>query len=177
MQQPPSQSSGGTSSELRSDAQHLGSTAANRLHSEVDSRKGDAAQQAKSVSSAIQRAAGDLGEDSPDWLRSAFRKGAEQVQRFADTLEQKDSRQLVGEIESFGRERPGSFLLGCAAAGFAAARVLKAGGEPTGTDTIRSRESEGSRQNFSPDDARPFPTAQRDPGFVTVPQESHYDTP
>ena len=177
MQQPPSQNAGGTS-ELRSDAQQLGSSAANRLHSEVDSRKDNAAHQARSVSSAIQRTAGDLGDDSPDWLRSAFQKGAEQIQRFADTLEQKDSRQLVGEVERFGRERPGAFLLSCAAAGFAAARVLKAGGsnEP-GSKPSPSRFSETSQSGFPPREERPFPTSQRDPGFVTVPEEKLYDTP
>jgi ElaB/YqjD/DUF883 family membrane-anchored ribosome-binding protein len=133
MQQPPSQSAsegiGAAASELRSDAQQIGSTAANRLHSEVDSRKSGAAEQAKSVSSAIQRAAGELDEGAPAWLKSAFQQGADQIQRFADTLEQKDSRQILSEVQSFARERPGTFLAACAAAGFAASRILKAGGE------------------------------------------------
>ena len=129
MQQPPSQSAGGAGSELRSDAQQIGSKAANRLHSEVDARKGTAATQAKSVSTALQRAAGDLDEGAPTWLKSAFQQGAEQVQRFADTLERKDSRQMLNEVQSFARERPALFLGACAAAGFAAARIFKAGGE------------------------------------------------
>lgn len=133
MQQPPSQtSSEGLSEvagELRSDAQQLGSTAANRIHSEVDSRKSDAAEQAKSVSTAIQRAAGELDDGAPAWLKSAFKQGADQIQRFAETLEQKDSRQILNEVQSFARERPGTFLAACAAAGFAASRILKAGGQ------------------------------------------------
>jgi hypothetical protein len=136
-QQSPSQGSGtGTqsagaaaASELGADAKQLGSTAADRLHSEVDNRKSTAADQARSVSSAIQRTAGDLDESTPAWLKSAFQQGAEQIQRFAETLEQKDSRQLAGDVQTFARERPGTFLAACAAAGFAAARVFKAGGE------------------------------------------------
>ena len=128
-QQPPSQSGGGATSELRSDAQQLGTTAANRLHSEVDARKSTAATQAKSVSSALERAAGDLDQNSPEWLKSTFQQGAQQIQRFADALEQKDSRQLMSEVEGFARQRPGMFLAACAAAGFAAARLFKAGGE------------------------------------------------
>jgi hypothetical protein len=136
-QQPQSQGSGtgsqsaagGAASELSSDAKQLGSTAADRLHSEVDARKSTAADQAKSVSSAIQRTAGELDESAPAWLKSSFQQGADQIQRFAETLEQKDSRQLVNDVQSFARERPGTFLAACAAAGFAAARIFKAGGE------------------------------------------------
>ena len=128
-QQPPSQSGGGAGSELRSDAQQLGNTAKNRIHSEVDARKSTAANQAKSVSSALDRTAENLDQDSPEWLKSTIRQGAQQIQRFADAIEQKDSRQLVSDVKSFARERPGMFLAACGAAGFAAARLFKAGGE------------------------------------------------
>lgn len=131
MQQPPTRTQDGSSagSEIRSDAEHLRDKAANRLHSEVDSRKGEAVSQAQSVSSAIEQTAGNLDDRSPDWLKSAFRQGAEKLQQFADTIERKDSRQLMGEAQDFARNNPGTFLAACAGAGFAAARVLKAGGE------------------------------------------------
>lgn len=115
--------------DLRHDAQKLGSTAASRLHSEVDARKGAAVSQAQSVSSAITQTAEGLGEGSPEWLKSALRQGAQQIQRFADTIEQKDSRQMMSEVQNFARNSPGTFLAACGAIGFAAARVLKAGGE------------------------------------------------
>jgi hypothetical protein len=114
--------------ELRGDARSLADSAKQRLQSEADARKGAAATQAKSVSSALAKAASEL-PDSPDWLRSAFMQGAQAVQRLADTVEQKDSRQLTRDIQRLAREHPGTFLAGCAAAGFAAARVLKAGTE------------------------------------------------
>ncbi len=117
----------GVGKELLSDAKGVGTSAVNRLHSEVDARKGDAASQAKSVSSAIEQATGDLDPNAPTWLKSAFEQGARQVQKFADTLERKDSRQLVGEVSDFARGSPGTFLAACAAAGFAAARIFKAG--------------------------------------------------
>jgi hypothetical protein len=131
--QPPSQQQntglGGTASELKSDARQLSSKAADRLHTEVDARKDTAVTQAQSVSSAVRQAADGLDEGAPEWLRSAFQQGADQIQRFAQSLEQKDSRQLLNDVQSFARERPALFLGAAAAAGFAAARVLKAGGE------------------------------------------------
>ena len=114
-------------SEVRSDAQRLSNSASNRLHSEIDARKGTAAEQARSVSTAIDRASSELDQNAPQWLKSAFQQGAEQVQRFADTLEQKDSRQILSDIRDLARNNPGAFLAGCAALGFAAARVFKAG--------------------------------------------------
>ena len=114
-------------SEIRSDVDKLSTSASNRVHSELDSRKGAAAEQAKSVSSAFQRAAGELDDGAPQWLKSAFQQGAQHVRRFADTLEQKDSRAILNDIQAMARNNPGAFLAGCAAVGFAAARVLKAG--------------------------------------------------
>jgi hypothetical protein len=127
MQQPPTQD-GGTGNELRSDAQQLSSSAANRLHAEVDTRKSTAVTQAQSLSAAIGQAVDGLDPNSPEWLKSALQQGAQHIQRFADSIEQKDSRQLMSDAQQFARKNPGTFLAACAAAGFAAARVLKAGG-------------------------------------------------
>ena len=146
MQEPSTPGAGGDTSELRSDAQKISSTAANRIHSEVDARKGAAADQARSVSSAIERAAGELDGGAPNWLKSAFQQSADQVQRFADSLEQKDSREILNEVQSFARERPGTFLAACAAVGFAAARVLKAGGEQQGGSGGSGRGQENPGQ-------------------------------
>jgi hypothetical protein len=112
--------------ELRGDAQTVTNTAKQRLLAEADARKGTAADQAKSLSSALETAAGELS-NSPAWLRSVFEQGAQTLQRFAETIEQKDSRQITRDVQNLARQHPGTFLAGCAAAGFAAARVLKAG--------------------------------------------------
>lgn len=117
----------GVGKELLADAKGVGSTAVNRLHSEVDDRKGQAATQVKSVSSAIESAGQGLDSDAPAWLKSAFTQGAQQVQKFADALEQKDSRQLVTDVSDFARKSPTTFLLACAAAGFATSRIFQAG--------------------------------------------------
>lgn len=125
--------------ELRSDAQELGSSAKDRIHSEAEARKGTAANQAKSVSSALERTAGELDSDAPQWLRSALQKGAMQIQRFADSMEQKDSREIVSDVRDFARQNPTTFLAACAAAGFAAARVFKAGGSEESSQQYRSQ--------------------------------------
>lgn len=139
---------GGTATELRSDAKQLGSKAADRIHSEVDARKETAVNQAQSVSSAVRQAADGLDESAPDWLKSAFRQGAQQIQRLADTVEQKDSRQMMSEAKDFARNNPGTFLAACAAVGFAAARVLKAGGEQQSGQQSGQDSQFGETQSF-----------------------------
>ena len=113
--------------ELLSDAKNVGSSAVNRIHSEVDARKGDAVMQVQAVSSTIERAADSLDNNAPSWLRSALEQGAQQVKTFAETLEQNDSRQIAMQVTEFAKRSPATFLGACAAAGFAAARVFKAG--------------------------------------------------
>jgi hypothetical protein len=134
--------------ELRSDASTVTDSAKDRLQSEVDARKGTAADQAKAVSSALDKTAGELS-DSPDWLRSALRQGADSIQRFANTIEHKDARQLTREVQQFARENPGTFLGACALAGFAAARVLRAGAEEPMTPG-QGVSGSGSKDSYQP---------------------------
>jgi len=167
MQQPPTQGGGGASDELRSDAQHLGSSAANRIHSEVDARKDTAVDQAKSVSSAMQKTAGELDDSAPAWLKSAFQQGAQKIQQLADALQDKDSRELMHEAQDYARNNPGTFLAACAAAGFAAARVLKAGGEQQGgQQSPNGQQGSSSSQSGS----AMFPSSQ-------TPANSRSNTP
>ena len=148
--QQPSNTGGGATGELRSDAKQLGSKAADRLHSELDSRKSTAVTQAQSVSSAIGQTANSLDDSAPDWLKSAFQQGAQKIQQFADTIEEKDSRQILDEVQSFARERPALFLGACAAAGFAAARIFKAGGEQQSSQQFGQSASFGQAGSFEP---------------------------
>ena len=130
--QPQTENPKGVRDELIADAKGVGTSAVNRLHSEVDARKGDAVSQVHVVSSTIEKAANGLEPDAPAWLKSALEQGAQQIQKLADTLEQNDSRQMVEQVNQFARNSPTTFLATCAAAGFAAARVFKAGASETG---------------------------------------------
>lgn len=133
--QPQTENPKGVRDELIADAKGVGTSAVNRLHSEVDARKGDAVAQVHIISSTIEKAASELDPAAPAWLKSALDQGAQQIQKLADTLEHKDSRQIVEQVNQFARNSPATFLATCAAAGFAAARVFKAGASPQHTNT------------------------------------------
>lgn len=123
--------SGGSSNigeELKADAGQLGGKAKQRAQEKGDEQVHAVAGQAKSVSSALQSAAGELENgDTPGWLASAFKGAADQMARLADSLEGKDSRELVHDLNDFARQNPTTFLAASAAAGFAAARLLSIG--------------------------------------------------
>ena len=128
--------SGGSSTssmreELSDDANRLSQTAKDRANQEIESRKGQAAGVARSTSSALDKAAGELEKDQqvPGWLSSAFRQAASSIERMAGEVEGRSPDQIGREVNRFARQHPGSFLAASAAAGFAAARFLRAGAE------------------------------------------------
>ena len=165
----PTLSAGGVRGEMRADAQQLSTSAANRVHSELDARKGAVAEQARSVSSAIDRAAGELGDGVPQWLKSAFQQGAEQIHRLADSLEQENSRELVKNVQTMARNNPGTFLLGCATLGFAAARIFKAGASESSPGQSRPAQFPPvpvDEPTFSSSSADPAPSASPRREFV-----------
>jgi hypothetical protein len=123
---------------LRGDTERVASAASERLQVEADSRKGEVASQAQKLSSALDVAARELGSDGPGWLKSALQQGARSIEQLAQTVEQKDSRQLIGQVQALARQHPTSFLASCAAAGFAAARVFKASGSQSAQSSASS---------------------------------------
>lgn len=127
-----SSSTGELRAGLRDDAGNIGEAAKNRIHRELDSRKGAAVDQVKTLSSALESAADEAGGGQSEWLRSTFEQGAQALQRFARSVEQKDSRQLSSDVQQLARTNPATFLGICTLAGFAAARVIKAGGQNGG---------------------------------------------
>lgn len=137
-QQPPhTSSSNGSSSgsgmreELGRDAERLKQTAGNRAREEAEKRKGQLAQGVQSASSALERAAGALkdDDDAPDWLASAMRQAADSIGRMAHEVDGRSVGEMRQQLGRFARQNPGTFLAASAAAGFAAARVLRAGAE------------------------------------------------
>lgn len=162
--------SDGMRDELRGDAQTVSDSAKRFIHGEMDSRKGSAAGQAKSLSSALGRASQELGEDSPSWVRSTLSRASQTVEELADAVERRDSRQLTEDAQRIARQHPGSFLAACAFAGFAAARVMQAGARTSNGSS--AQRMTGERQSSRPAaglGAQPDPYAGQipAPGAIT----------
>lgn len=118
-------------SELKSDAKSIGAAAQERLTDKAGEGKDQATQLAKSTSQALNKAIAALRDDqsTPSWLTSAFEKSAKGLEEFAARIEGKDVQAIVRDIGGYARSNPVAFLAISAAAGFAGARVLRAGGD------------------------------------------------
>lgn len=115
--------------ELKHDAQRLKGTIGERAKSEATTRIDQAAQAMGSASTAFEAAAEklDSNSDAPDWMASAIQQAAKTMDSFASQISGRDLKDIGHDVTQFARNNPGTFLAASAAAGFAAARVLRAG--------------------------------------------------
>jgi hypothetical protein len=72
------------------------------------------------------RAMGRASEDSGGTTAGLVNSLADQVERGAQRLSDGDLEQVLGDVKRFARNRPGTFLLGAAGAGFVIGRLLNA---------------------------------------------------
>lgn len=125
------QSASGVLDELKQDTGRLKDSLGARAKDEAETRKGEAVQVAGSASAALNAAADDLqhNPDAPDWMASALQQAARQIDRLAGHVGGRNIDDLGHEVAQFARHNPGAFLAASAAAGFAAARVIRAGAD------------------------------------------------
>lgn len=115
--------------ELRQDAQGIKDTAQRSLENRTEVGKAGLIKAANSASAAL-RAAGDTltGDTAaPDWLSSGFSQASDKLADLAKTLDGKSASDISREAVGFARDHPAAFLAASAAAGFAVARVFRAG--------------------------------------------------
>jgi hypothetical protein len=71
------------------------------------------------------------------------RQAADRADRFADWLGEREPGDLVEEVRSFARRRPGAFLLGAAVAGVVVGRLTRGA-----VDSVRSESDTGMQRGF-----------------------------
>jgi uncharacterized protein YjbJ (UPF0337 family) len=76
------------------------------------------------IAGAMNRAAGEFDAELPQ-AAHYIRQASEQVTGFADTIRQRDMRELAGEVQTFARNQPTLFFGGAVILGFAALRFFK----------------------------------------------------
>jgi hypothetical protein len=135
--------------ELKHDASHLKDTVGLRAKEKTESRKGQAVQVAGSASSALKAAAEDMrnNPDAPDWMASALQQASRKIEGLASHVDGRSVDQLGHDISEFAQRNPGTFLAASAAAGFAAARVLRAGMDKRRHDQDSNQGASASSNN------------------------------
>ena len=111
-------------SRLGEAAVDLANSAKNKVEEAAAQRKSLGANYISSIAQAAGRSANEFEAESPQ-AAHYIRQASEQIQSVADTVREKDVRELVGEVQEFARRQPTLFFGGAVVLGFAALRFLK----------------------------------------------------
>ena len=120
-------------------ARDLASNAKDRVEEAVTQRKSLGADYIGSLAQATGQAAHAFDNELPQ-AAHYIRQASEHIQGVADTVRQRDVRELVGEVQDFARKQPTLFFGGAVVLGFAALRFLKSTAPETSTAFDNRRE-------------------------------------
>jgi hypothetical protein len=111
-------------SQLSDAALDMANSARDKVEAAVSQRKSIGADYIGSIAQATGRAANEFEAELPQ-AAHYIRQASEQIQGVADTVRERDMRELVGEVQDFARRQPTLFFGGAVVMGFAALRFLK----------------------------------------------------
>jgi hypothetical protein len=105
-------------------ARDLAGSAKDKVEEAVTQRKSVGADYIGSLAQATGQAAQAFDNDLPQ-AAQYIRQASKQIQGVADTVRERDVRELVGEVQDFARKQPTLFFGGAVILGFAALRFIK----------------------------------------------------
>lgn len=108
--------------EAKDKARDLAVDARQQLRSQAEDQAGRAAEAMRTLSEQLNKMAGAADSGlAPDLARQA----SSTIEQFAQKLDQGGLDSLVSDVKRFARNKPGTFLLGAAAAGLIAGRLTR----------------------------------------------------
>lgn len=111
--------------ETRQQGRNLMQEGRQQLHDQVVSEQQRAARRLTTIADELSEIA--EGRSTSATMSAVARQGADQLHQVASWLQQREPGDLLEEVRSFARRRPGVFLLGAALAGAAVGRITGAG--------------------------------------------------
>jgi hypothetical protein len=102
----------------------------------IDEQKERAAGHVTGVAEALRKTAEGLGEHNEVVGRYA-EQAADQVERFAESIRDRNLGDLIADVDDFARRQPTMFLVGAVALGFVVGRFMAASSERTRREHVR----------------------------------------
>ena len=124
-----------------------------QVESRLTEQKSRAAETLSGVSQSLMLSSQHLRDQQQSNVSRVVERAAEQVDRLAHFLDEREVSEIVGEIEGFARRQPALFLGGAVAVGFVTARFLKSS----------SRSRQRARGDEYPRDVHGRAEERRDP--------------
>jgi hypothetical protein len=138
-----------------------------RVMSAMNEKKTASADYLGTIAQAVQRAAGEFEIDVPQ-AAQYIRQAAGQIETVANAVRQRDTRELIGEVQEFARRQPTLFFGGAVVLGFAALRFFKS--STSGSAHAKSPGASPADASYSHAGARDF-SQSRSLGTRNVPLE------
>lgn len=132
-------------SQLGAAALDMANSAKDKVEAQVTQRKSIGADYIASIAQATGRAANEFEADVPQ-AAHYIREASEQIQGVADTVRERDVRELVGDVKEFARRQPTLFFGGAVVLGFAALRFLKSTAPNKTPESLAGRGDFEARQ-------------------------------
>lgn len=114
-------------------SERVSGAARSKIRSMLSGGKDKTLEGAGGVSHALRNTAQHLREQNQQRVAQYVETAADKVERFSNYLQQKDSDQIVRDVEDFVRMRPGVVIGSAFVAGFLLARFLKSSGTAVST--------------------------------------------
>lgn len=121
------------------------SGAADQLNDAAQEKKAVGADYVTGIAEAVRRAAGEFDQDVPQ-AATYIRQAADQISNVAESVKNRNFRELFGTVEEFARKQPTAFLGLTFLAGFAAVRFLKSSGEQNSLATPHEQSASAPQQ-------------------------------
>jgi hypothetical protein len=121
--------------QARQQASNLASRGSEQAKGQLANQKHQASQRLTPVQTALRETGHQLRNQGQGPVADYVERAADQVERLSTYLRETDVDEIMEEVRSFARRRPGLFLGGGAAIGFFATRFLKSTSAGDGVST------------------------------------------
>ena len=125
--------------QARDSAQQAAGQAQSKVREQVDTRTTQLGDQIASTAQDVRSVGEELRKQGKDGPARLADQAAERAERVADYMKRADADALLGELETFARQRPWAVMFGGLTLGFLASRFIKA----SGAERYRSRSGNG----------------------------------
>ena len=163
---------------IQHEAQRLTQEAKAQGQALFQDQKDAVAAQVNGLATALHRTADELQTQNQSAIAQYTQQAAEGIERFSQTLKDRDMGALIGQVESFARNQPGAFIGSAALLGFMAARFLKSSTERHYTPSAHTQASYSHPGQPTPPPSAPGATSADvvTPGSIS-PRGNHAPTP
>ncbi len=131
-------------SDVSAAASQMAGDARDQVEAAATHQKSRGADYIGAIAGAMNRSANEFESEVPQ-AAHYIRQASEQISGFADTVRQRDVRELLGDVQDFARRQPTLFFGGAVILGFAALRFLKSA-TPAETASDRPNSFEPRRE-------------------------------